>query len=313
MSVAAPGLVTDLDVLAFAQKALQSGQRAALATIVGLDGPFSRPLGAQLAILDNGSFVGSISGGCLETALCEEARDAIANGVNKLLRYGQGSPFLDVRLPCGGGLDILVDTHLEAAVLDQALDAGRSRRDFALSIDIGSAQQAMRMADTERSGSAKTFIRKYQPVIRTVLAGRGWEIVALSQLAHEAGYEVSVLSQEAATLEYCRPFANKLIALNTPQRVPEFSLDRHSAFVSLFHEHEWEIALLEHALASSAFYVGALGSRQTSAVRMEQLVERGAGKDQLERLRGPIGLFHAQAPRALAVSTLAQIMSEYRG
>lgn len=311
--MAAPGLVTDLDVLAFAQKALRSGQRAALATIVGLDGPFSRPLGAQLAILENGSFVGSISGGCLETALCEEARNAIAKGENKLLRYGQGSPFIDVRLPCGGGLDILVDTRLQAEVLDQALDAGRSRRDFVLAIDLGADPLSIRMAESTEGAASGTFFRKYHPVVRTVLAGRGWEIVALSQLACEAGYEVSVLSQEAATLEYCRPFASELIALNTPQRVPDFLLDRHSAFVSLFHEHEWEIALLEHALASSAFYVGALGSRQTSAVRKEQLLERGVARDQLERLRGPIGLFHAQAPRALAVSTLAQIMSEYRG
>lgn len=314
MSVAAPGLVTDLDVLAFAQKALQAGQKAAIATIVGLDGPFSRPLGAQLAILETGSFVGSISGGCLETALCEEARDAIAKGENKLLRYGQGSPFIDVRLPCGGGLDILVDTHPQSEVLDQALEAGRARQEFALAIDLRATGQAMTMAPgTGEQGQADTFIRKYHPVVRTVLAGRGWEIVALSQLAYESGYEVSVLSQEAATLEYCRPFASELIALNTPQRVPDVRLDRHSAFVSLFHEHEWEIALLEHALASPAFYVGALGSKQTSATRMEELVARGVDKAGLDRLHGPIGLFHAQAPRALAVSTLAQIMSEYRG
>ncbi len=311
MSVAAPGLANDLDVLTFALRAVQSGQRVALATITGVEGPFSRPVGAQLAIVENGSFVGSISGGCLETALCEEARDAIAAGRNKNLRYGQGSPFVDVRLPCGGGVDVFVDAHVDQDVLAAAVEAGIGRRDFSLVIDTGNAGTAMRFQSGMAShGEAGAFVRVFRPTVRLVMAGRGWEIVALSQLADEAGYEVCVLSQESATLEYCRPFARELISLSLPDRAPEFDLDSSSAFVCLFHEHEWEIPLLERALESTAFYVGALGSKKTSAERVELLKAKGVQARSLDRLRGPIGLFHAQSPRALAVSTLAQIMSE---
>ncbi len=311
MSVTAPGLANDLDVLSFAHRALQSEQRVALATIVGLEGPFSRPVGAQLAILESGSFVGSISGGCLENALCEEAREAIATGRNKLLRYGQGSPFIDVRLPCGGGVDIFVDAHVRPGVLEAALHAGRARKSFAVTLDLGASGEAMSFVDgIPAADRVAGFVRQFHPTVRLVLAGRGWEIVALSQLAFEAGYDVCVLSQEAATLEYCRPYADELISLSTPDRAPDFLLDGHSAFVCLFHEHEWEAPVLERALASPAFYVGALGSRQTSATRYELLRSQGIAEASLDRLHGPIGLFHAHSPRALAVSTLAQIMSE---
>lgn len=311
MSVSAPGLASDLEVLDFALQALREGRPVALATIVGVDGPFSRPIGAQLAILESGAFVGSISGGCLESALAEEARLALELSENRILRYGAGSPFIDVRLPCGGGLDIFVDVHLEENVLDRALSIGSARGRFHLDIDttaLGAAMSCQPEGSASEPGNA--FRRSYHPTPRLVLAGRGWEIVALSQLAKESGFEVCVLSQEPATLEYCRPFASELVALRTPGQGADFSLDADSAFVCLFHEHEWEVALLERALETAAFYVGALGSRKTSAERMTALRERGLAGSQLERLRGPIGLFHAQAPRALAVSALAEIMSE---
>ncbi len=310
MSVSAPGLASDLDVLEHTLQALQAQRQVALATIVGLDGPFSRPLGAQLSILDTGAFVGSISGGCLESALAEEAKAALEHSENRTLRYGEGSPFIDVRLPCGGSLDIFVDAHPDQDVLEQALRLGRSRRSFFLDVDTRSSGPALsigsRVSEHPETGVHRRF---YRPVIRIVLAGRGWEIVALSQLASQVGYEVCVLSQEAATLEYCRPFAGELIPLRTPAQTPELELDQDSAFVCLFHEHEWEVALLERVLASDAFYVGALGSRDTSAKRIAALRERCVPEDRIDRLHGPIGLFHAQSPRALAVSALAEIMS----
>lgn len=310
MSVSAPGLASDLDVLEHALQALQAHRQVALATIVGLAGPFSRPLGAQLSILESGSFVGSISGGCLETALAEEAKAALEASGNRMLRYGEGSPFIDVRLPCGGSLDIFVDAHPDQAALEDAVRFGRSRRTFFLDVDTRSSGSAITFGPGESGDPAcGVYRRVYRPVTRIVLAGRGWEIVALSQLASEVGHEVCVLSQEAATLEYCRPFADQLIPLRTPAQSPEFQLDEYSAFVCLFHEHEWEVALLERVLASDAFYVGALGSRETSAKRITALRERGVAADSIERLHGPIGLFHAQSPRALAVSALAEIMS----
>ena len=127
-----PGLAGDLDVLAFAEAELAAGRPAALITIVGLDGPFSRPLGAQLAVAGDKRFAGSISGGCLEQALTEEAQIAMREGTNRVLRYGRGSPYLDVRLPCGGGIDLHVDPSPDRALLQRAIALGQVRKSFAL-------------------------------------------------------------------------------------------------------------------------------------------------------------------------------------
>jgi len=305
-----PGLANDLDVLAFAEAELAAGRPAALVTIVGLDGPFSRPLGAQLAVAGDKRFAGSISGGCLEQALTEEAQLAIREGTNRVLRYGRGSPYLDVRLPCGGGIDLHVDASPDLDLLRKAVALGRARKTYSLAFDPSSPRSSLRLLDSD-DAKPREFVRQFEPRLRIVLAGRGWEIVAMSQMAQTSNVELVVASQEHATLDFCKPYANDLIRLTTPAAAPALPLDPHTAVACLFHEHEWEAPLLLDALRSPAFYVGALGSRQTHQRRVETLLALGAGPDDIARLKGPIGLFPSQDPRSLAVSALSEIIKEW--
>ncbi|RYZ06551.1 MAG: XdhC family protein [Alphaproteobacteria bacterium] len=303
-----PGLTGDLDVLAFAEAELAAGRPAALITIIGLDGPFSRPLGAQLAVSGSHQFAGSISGGCLERALTEEAQVAMKEGTNRVLRYGTGSPYLDVRLPCGGGINLHVDVNIGRVELQRAIALGRARRSFAITFDPAAPRASFQIVDETIEAPSGHFTRRFEPKLRIVLAGRGWEIVAMSQLAQTADVELVVASQEPATLEFCRPYADQLIQLTVPRAVPDLPLDADTAVACLFHEHEWEGELLLKALRSPAFYVGALGSRQTQRTRAEALTALGATPEEMARLKGPIGLFPSQDPRSLAVSALAEIV-----
>ena len=315
-SVRPPGLNGDIDVLAFAEAELAAGRRAALITITQLDGPFSRPLGAQLAVAGDKRFAGSISGGCLEQALTEESQIAMKDGVNRSLRYGTGSPYIDVRLPCGGGLDLYVDVNVDRALLQRAVALGRARETFSLVFDPKSKRSTLRIEQGDAKSKASEpknaeFVRRYEPKLRIVLAGRGWEIVAMSELARTADAEIVVASQEAATLEYCKPYAHELIKLTTPRNVPKLPIDANTAVACLFHEHEWEAPLLLDALRSPAFYVGALGSKQTHERRLEVLDALGAKPEDIARLKGPIGLFASRDPRSLAVSALSEIIKAY--
>lgn len=310
-SILPPGLANDLDVLTFARDELAAGRPAALVTIIGLDGPFSRPLGAQLAVAGDRRFAGSISGGCLEQALTEEAQIAMRDGVNRTLRYGRGSPYIDVRLPCGGGIDLYVDSSPSREILDKAIALGEARKPFALAFNPASDKSTLRLADTGATSARAEFVRTYEPRLRILLAGRGWEIVAMSQMAQTANVELIVTSQEPATLEFCKPYATSLIRLTAPAAAPALPLDSHTAVACLFHEHEWEAPILLDALRSDAFYVGALGSRQTHERRIETLLALGAGQEDIARLKGPIGLFASRDPRSLAVSALAEITMEW--
>ncbi len=303
-----PGLTGDLDVLAFAAAELGADRPAALITIVGLDGPFSRPLGAQLAVAGDKRFAGSISGGCLEQALTEEAQLAMKAGENRVVRYGRGSPYLDVRLPCGGGIDLHIDVGVKLDLLQAAIALGRERRSFALAFDPRPDHSGLRLLPNLNDARPTEFVRQFEPKLRLVLAGRGWEIVAMSQLAQTADVDLVVASQEPATLEFCRPYADQLIALTVPAAPPVLPFDEHTAVACLFHEHEWEAPLLLDALRSPAFYVGALGSRQTHDRRIETLRALGAGAEDIARLKGPIGLFASRDPRSLAISALAEIV-----
>ena len=304
-----PGLAGELDVLAFAEAELAAGRPVALVTVTGLDGPFSRPIGAQLAVAGDRRFVGSISGGCLETALTEECRAAIKDGVNRTLRYGTGSPYIDVRLPCGGGVDLAVDVDLDRALLARAIALGQARKPFSLVFDPSTQGSSLRLEEGVSASTGSEFVRRFDPRLRILLAGRGWEIVAMAKLARSSDCEIVVASQEPATLDFCAPFADQLIPLTIPAATPSMPLDENTAVACLFHEHEWEGRLLLEALRSSAFYVGALGSRQTQARRLEILSALGAQPEELARLKGPIGLFYSRDPKTLAVSALAEILA----
>ena len=92
-------------------------------------------------------FAGSISGGCLEQALTEEAQIAMKEGANRTLRYGTGSPYLDVRLPCGGGIDLFVDVNVDREVLQRAIALGRARHSFSLLFDPASTRSSLRLEE----------------------------------------------------------------------------------------------------------------------------------------------------------------------
>ena len=97
---------------------------AALAVIVGVEGPSYRPLGAVMAVFDDKRRVGTLSSGCIEKDIALHAQEALEAGRPRKVRYGRGSPFIDIKLPCGGGLDILLLPADELAVQKHAYAVG---------------------------------------------------------------------------------------------------------------------------------------------------------------------------------------------
>jgi xanthine/CO dehydrogenase XdhC/CoxF family maturation factor len=86
------------------------GRRTALATVVSTWGSSPRPVGSHMAVTDAGDFVGSVSGGCIEGAVVEAARKAIAEGAPALLEFGVTNEMAwEVGLACGGRVQVLVE------------------------------------------------------------------------------------------------------------------------------------------------------------------------------------------------------------
>lgn len=260
---------------------------AALCTIVGIDGSFSRRWGAQLAVGRDGSRAGDMADNCLDAELANQAGAALGDGTVRLLRYGRGSPFIDFRLPCGSGLDILVDPAPDRARLERCLEEVAARREATLPLPVPADAPNQLLRE-----------RIYMPPLRLLILGSGPECTALERLA--AAQKVDVVRREAG----------RGLALH--QRPADMEADRWTAVVLLFHDHEWEHAILDWALDSPAFYIGAQGGAPAREARVERLRASGRDEEALARIRSPIGLIpRARDPEVLALSVLAEVVADY--
>jgi xanthine dehydrogenase accessory factor len=288
------------------------GHRAALATLVFVDGSAPRPRGSQMAIREDGLAVGNLTGGCAEAAIIDEAQARIADGTNRLLRYGKDSPYMDIRLPCGSGIDVFFDVTLPLAELELITSANRAREAATLLIALDTLSARAVRGEVAPVGSGE-WARLCEPAPRILAAGKGPLVPLIAQLGTAAEFEVVVWSSEAETLEMARPHASAVNALTTPDAFRCGQQDRWTAFLSLFHEHEWEPAILREALASACFYIGALGSRRTAETRCEQLLAFGVDAASIARIHGPVGLdIGARSPPEIALAILAQIVAQRR-
>lgn len=302
--------------------------RGALVTLVRKSGSGPRPLGAQLAVAADGRLVGLISGGCVEAAIAAEARAALAEGRNRVARFGAGASYIDLRLPCGGTLDVYVDVTVAADLLEQICGATTARHAMILATDTASGRshiEAPRAGDDAAFATADltwacdtVFRRLYRPPPRLVLAGRGPMVPLTAHMAALNGYAVTVLTDDDRAADGVRSIVVGSVAVGPvsgidPEAVRWVAIDSATAIVTLFHDHDTEGTLLRRALDSPAFYIGALGSRATHSARLERLDREGFDAATLARIDGPAGVaIHAANPAEIATSIMAGIIRAYR-
>ena len=98
------------DILGDIERWRARGEKVAIATVVATRKSAPRPVGAKLAISESGEIAGSVSGGCVESDVYENAREVLASGTPKLLSYGiKDEEAWEVGLPCGGEIDVFVE------------------------------------------------------------------------------------------------------------------------------------------------------------------------------------------------------------
>jgi xanthine dehydrogenase accessory factor len=193
------------------------------------------------------------------------------------MRYGAGSPYIDIRLPCGSGVDVLLDPAPDTQVLRGVVAEIDARQPATLDLGLG-------------------HLRRYLPTLRLVAAGSGPEVTALEALAAAQGVACEVLRP--------RGEQDGTLALG---RAPDLPLDQWTSVAVLFHDHEWERAILPWALAGEAFLVGAQGGKGAREARSTWL-----DSAQLARLHSPVGLIPAaRTPGVLALSVLAEVVAGY--
>lgn len=281
---------------------------AVLAVITGVEGPSYRPVGAMMAILDNRSRTGSLSSGCIEADIVHHAMEVLESGQVKQLRYGRGSPFIDISLPCGGGLDILLFPQPDRAVLQQVFDWRSARKPCSLFFGDDGAFLFRESGETGAVGDG--FILQFLPENRFVIFGKGPEAATFSALVSSAGYDHVLISPDAETLETSGLPMDRQQHLVKPSFPADVQVDEWTAIVLFFHDHDWEPPILRDALKMPAFYIGAQGSQRARDNRKLALSSLGVSDVEMANLRGPIGLIPStRDARTLAVSVLAEVLA----
>jgi xanthine dehydrogenase accessory factor len=275
--------------------------RVALATVVGTRGSAPRPVGSKLVVSGQGELAGSVSGGCVESEVFEEAQAVLAGGAPKLLSYGiSDEQAWSVGLPCGGEIDVFVE---EVALADLADHVERIER----------GERFTRTTVIDDDGA--TFVEDYGPPPRLLIFGAVDTAEALSAAAKQLGWETIVADARAkfATAERI-PSADELLLEWPDDALARVQPDEDTAVVVLTHEDRFDIPALKGALESQAFNVGALGARRNQERRRERLLEAGVAAEDIDRIAGPAGLdIGADTTAEVALSILAEILARRAG
>lgn len=302
-----------LPIFDFLQAKAAANQKIVLITLTAVTGASTRNPGAHMAVAEDGSSTGSFSGGCIETAVVAEALDVIRSGTPREIRFGADSPYLDIRLPCGGGIDLLFTPIADRAIVDDIFDRIERRQPLTIILDSESVRCEAELAhrtSVERAGSR--ILVHHIPAAKLNILGHGPSVESLVRLSTSYGIDCAVLSPDAGIIDTVADLAITAELLKTPQATPLLDPDPWTACIFYFHDHDWEATLMKQTLSSPAFYVGAMGSRKTHALRLQYLADIGVPAEESARMVAPIGLVPStRDPATLALSTLAQVVESY--
>jgi xanthine dehydrogenase accessory factor len=331
----------------------KEGKPVAIATNVKKDGVLLRPLGAKMAMTMSQEIAGSVTGGCIEGVVYEEAQTVIKSGAPKLLHYGitnEETPW-EVGLSCGGALDVFIesldspqwralyatlktclDEHQSVAVATVIAGDGLGNKILiwldgrtlgslgAVTLDadvVTWAQGQMRVQETgwKSFGAVDVFVDVLPPPSRMIVIGAVHIAIPLVALAKTLGYHTIVIDpREAFATPERFPRVDELITAWPSDALEKLHSDEGTYIAVISHDEKLDNPALAVALKSPACYVGVLGTRKNLGKRFAALRELGVTDEQLTRLHAPIGMrLGAVSPEEIALSILAAMVAAKHG
>jgi len=280
--------------------------RFAIATLVEVDGSAPRDVGAQMLITAD-DYWGFLSGGCIEADVARHGREVLDEGAPRLLRYGEGSPWIDIKLACGSGITVLVEpVAADEPAVAALLDSHTARYPLLWSSD-GTTRSAIASDEAhEDHWDGSRYTRLFAPPLRLVLVGEDGAALTAASLAVEMGWQVALVAPGGPD---AAPFPGISYHRGDPaSALAAIGIDRWTAIAVLSHDREDDERGLAAALQSAAFYVGAIGARARLEARVLRLSGHGVSEADIARLHAPIGLYgFGKAPREVALSLVAEV------
>ncbi len=334
-----------LEILQTVNEWLSENRKIALATVVETWGSAPRRVGAKMAITSDMAMMGSVSGGCVETAVVEEAIKVLKKHQPKVLHYGVSDDTAwEVGLACGGKISILVEP-LDTQWWQLAKEAVEQDKQMTtISILDGDASGGKLVLDAEKNivYSHQLSPEQQQALLwelspgqsrRTTLAGHDVMIDVYGSRPHLiliGGVHIAVaLQQFAKTLGFRVSLVDPRRAFATPERFPDVDaiyydypdvalqhtgIDADTYIAVLTHDEKIDDPAIKTALAHQPAYIGVLSSKRTHEKRIARLKDAGISDATLLRLNTPIGLeIGAKTPEEIALAVLAEIIAVKNG
>ncbi len=323
---------------------LDEGRQIAIASVIETWGSAPRPVGSQLVIDAGGAFEGSVSGGCIEGAVIQEAVAAIRDGKRRFLTFGVSNDMAwEVGLACGGTIRIMVEAVAESGgealppsllrTIAAAPGEGRSAalitctdhpgHELVYPLEAEREESPLHIAAREAVTADKArivtlddeevFINIFNPPLRMIIVGAVHIAQDLVPMARIGGYETIVVDPRRSFATEAR-FPDTRLETDWPDEVLQaLRIDHRTAVVTLSHDPKIDDPALIVAVSSPAFYIGALGSTRTHAKRLARLREGGMSEAAIARIHSPVGLdIGARSPAEIAVSILAETIRNLR-
>lgn len=319
-----------------------AGEQVAVATVIRVTGSTPRSVGARLATAVGGRFVGSVSGGCVEGAVIEEASRVLEEGRPRRVCYGISDELgWAVGLACGGAIEVLVQvakppiweelaeatSRGEPCVLLTMVDGDRMGDQAVVTCGQSAGDSpwgdATRVAERVLAGRTAepqvvdeaVLVEPFFPRPHLVIVGGVHAAIPLTRMARMLGFRVTVADPRGRFANRERfPEAERVVVAWPTEAMAELDVDGRSAVVILTHDPKIDEPAIQSALASEAFYIGVIGSRSTQVARRERLAASGVPAEQLKRIHGPIGLdVGGRLPEEMALAILAEIVAVRHG
>lgn len=306
----------ELEVFSQTLQWLEQGTPVALVTVVKTWGSTPRPPGALLAVNAAGSLIGSVSGGCVEEDLIAQVKTGLFPGPT-LLKYGfSETQSRQLGLSCGGSVELLVEPLTQVDSIKPVVLALKQRQLIARQVHLASGQVSWPAVPQEQAvqsdGQYLTCV--FGPSWQLLLIGAGQIARYLAEFALALNYQVVVCDPRPEYTATWQVVGTSLTHQMPDEVVRTLAPDRRSAVVTLTHDPKLDDLALWEAFSSSAFYIGALGSKTTSAKRRQRLLSLGISEEALGRLHAPVGLpIGSHQPPEIAISILADMIAVRNG
>ncbi|AQS38551.1 xanthine and CO dehydrogenases maturation factor, XdhC/CoxF family [Shewanella psychrophila] len=319
--------LTDISVLETVSGWLTERRQVWLCTVVSTYGSAPRPIGALFAT-DGKSRAGSISGGCLEEAFLKMINQGEFTAPACLFDYGkhhneEGSVF---ELPCGGTIRLLIE-KLEPSQesinqMSVWYKAEQSSRSYCRRVNLMSGLSRIEPEDLSSNQAVlvegNLVSLHYSQAWSVLLLGISLVSQHVAQLARLAGYTVKICDirkELAGDWEYTSGSGGVDVSWQSPDQFVEQNVNSCSVVLALAHDPRVDDLGLMAAFESDAFYIGAMGSKRTTATRIERLKRIGEYSEQdISRLHAPIGLdIGSKTPVEIAISIMAEVIAKRNG